>query len=342
MSNKPLTAAVAAAIGVLMAAAQAAPSVPIASPDQTAATAAAADYWTSERMHNAKPKDMGRAALLPSAADRIGRKASQAESDGLTPDMYGGRGLDFTSSRITPVTARKSAPYRQVGKLFFTIPGSGDYVCSASVFRQRLIVTAGHCVHSGSGTVAGYYTNFLFVPAWNGTSPGSYGNWTWGAALTSGAWYFGAGGVPNAEDWAIIQMNDDSQGRKIGARVGQFDYLTGRMLNNHLTMLGYPVAFSGGNTMHHCSSSDYADNGSNTAVYGCDMTGGASGGPWVQNFGVYASGQVAGFWGEPNRLVGVTSYGPVDTTQRYLGASIFNANFDGMVSTMCAFTAGNC
>src|SRR4029453_2045217 len=82
----------------------------------------------------------------------------------VTPQWYGTSGARFTSSRLIPATTTtdQAYPYPVIGKLFFTIPGAGNYVCSAAVISYRLIATAGHCVASGNGD---YYTNFSFVPA---------------------------------------------------------------------------------------------------------------------------------------------------------------------------------
>jgi V8-like Glu-specific endopeptidase len=332
------TATAFALIGLAVATTAAAtPEVPIAVPNAAITETAAAEYWTPERMKRARAVEMGQAALSPEAAEQIGRRAAADGIDNLAPEMRGGRGLDFTSSKITPTTANNTAPYRMVGKLFFTQPGIGDFVCSGAVIKQRLVVTAGHCVHPGNGSAASYYQNFTFVPGYDGGGE----RWYWGSALVSGVWYAGGGTVPNAEDWAVIQMNDNA-GVRIGTKVGMFDYMTYRTRDNHLTMLGYPAAFDAGRIMHHCSSSDWADNGSNTTIYGCDMTGGSSGGPWVQNFGAYSIGEVPGIMGEPNRIVGVTSYAPLDTSQRYLGASIFNDNFNNMITRMCSFGVGHC
>src|SRR4051794_33181415 len=101
------------------------------------ATAAAktVDYWSAARVAAAKPL-----ALHP------------AKPAGMS---FGTSGLDFTRSRITPQAANIQPPYKGVGKLYFTIPGSGDFQCSASLVAKRLIVTAGHCVHGGGQ----FYTN---------------------------------------------------------------------------------------------------------------------------------------------------------------------------------------
>jgi V8-like Glu-specific endopeptidase len=121
-------------------------------------------YWTPARLAAAKPME-------------------QTRSD-AQPDSYGTAVLDFTRSRITPQTANKQAPYKGVGKLYFTEPGVGDFQCSASIISKRLIVTAGHCMY-GNG---GYYTNFQFIPGFDGSkgtlaAQRPYGTWNWAAAL---------------------------------------------------------------------------------------------------------------------------------------------------------------
>lgn len=46
-------------------------------------------------------------------------------------------------------------------------------MCSATTIRPNVVITAGHCVHEGNG--GNWYTNFVYVPAYNkGTQP--YGN----------------------------------------------------------------------------------------------------------------------------------------------------------------------
>src|SRR5690242_8876722 len=107
-------------------AAVSAPAGPAATAIANRQPAAARSYWTPARLAAAKPMVQVRS--------------------GAVPDAFGSALLDFTRSRITPQTANKSAPYKGVGKLFFTEPGVGDFQCSASIIAQRLIVTAGHCM----------------------------------------------------------------------------------------------------------------------------------------------------------------------------------------------------
>jgi V8-like Glu-specific endopeptidase len=71
----------------------------------------------------------------------------------------------YTSNRLLATTSHKKYPYKAFGKLYFTGSDGGDYVCSASVISYRLIATAGHCVHDGSGLGSGWSSNLVFVPA---------------------------------------------------------------------------------------------------------------------------------------------------------------------------------
>jgi hypothetical protein len=57
-------------------------------------------------------------------------------------------------------------PVSVVGKLFFTQRGQ-NFVCSASVIHRDTLATAGHCVHDGSNSAAGWSTNVLFCPSLN-------------------------------------------------------------------------------------------------------------------------------------------------------------------------------
>jgi hypothetical protein len=75
--------------------------------------------------------------------------------------------------------------------------------------------------------------------------------------------------------------------------------------------------------MHQVTTSSSKESENNTVLYGSDMTRGASGGPWIQNFGEPATGQVAGSNGAANRVVGVSSFALIDPRRpgaRQLGA----------------------
>ena len=170
-------------------------------------------YWTPERLLSAKPMEVhpevGANGLpiankipthaapfvsvvgaLPSVhigseASRVlapnGFKLEPEPDSGVTPEATSSFGAYFTTLRVFPDAATTTYPYRTVGQLFFTDPRTGgNFVCSSSVLRWRVLVMAGHCVAHGSTTPADryFYSKFLFVPSErSGSAPN--GVWTW-------------------------------------------------------------------------------------------------------------------------------------------------------------------
>ncbi|MEH1931539.1 trypsin-like serine peptidase [Nostoc sp.] len=326
-------------------------------------------FWSPERMRKAKPlplprssngvvtgvtiQDIGESQATSGAAPTVKVPINQqplftpdepkVQSNGIQPNNVGTKAARFTSSELIPLSADLSYPYAASGKLFFSKP-EGDFLCSAAVIKPRLILTAGHCVHRGSGGNNGFYSNFLFVPAYrDGAAP--YGRWSWSHVITTNTWITGNGSEPNAADYAIIELSDqsfDGVSRTIGSVVGYFGTKTLDLLPNHVTMLGYPANLDSGEKMHQVTAGSYGSGANNTAIYGSDMTGGSSGGPWVQNFGVAADGQVNGLDTSLNQIVGLTSYGPTVVGPLYQGSSIFDSRFTSILNSACAWNPGNC
>lgn len=334
--------------------------------------------WSAADFANAQPMDL-RAAINPAAANEtVATGVSVSGSAGApslnlspnyenmlydpdaaapslaplleAPAAFGTSGLRFSSARNTPSTTATDSSNlpRRTGKLFFKNAAGSSFVCSASVIRHRLIATAGHCVHSGSGGSAGFHKDWVFVPAFrSGAAP--YGTWTWTYAIVTGTWAGGGGGVPNAADYALIELADKPGPLRIGANVtGFLGYATLSLLGNHAHMLGYPCNLDSCQIQHQVSAGSGPANGSNTVIYGSDARGGSSGGPWIQNYGdayTCSSGCVASLAGR-NQLIAVTSYGPVATTPLYQGASILDSRFAGaansLITLACAHKVGNC
>lgn len=283
----------------------------------------------------------------PMAQPEEGEPAEPAEN--VVPDVFqpldvGTAGAYFSSSRLVPTDARLEYPYRANGKLFFEKPTGGSFICSGAVIKPRLVLTAGHCVHRGSGGASGFYRRFLFVPAYHeGQAPYQAWNWTWVTTTTS--WANGGGGVPNQGDFAIIEVEDRKFGtaiKTIGEVVGTLGYRTSALMPNHTKKIGYPGNHDGGEIMHQVDSQSFEAGGANTVLYGSDMRGGSSGGSWIENFGVLATGQTGGLQPTPNRVVGVTSYGFVSTTPLVQGSSILGQEFLDMRNAACAHRPGNC
>ena len=277
-------------------------------------------------------------------AGSIGSPAQQAAQNAAVPLDVGFRRAYFSSQALAPLEADREYPYSTTGRLFFRIPNEGLFACSGSVISLRLILTAGHCVHSGSGNENGWFTDFEFVPAYrDGVAP--FSTWKGSAAFVTTPWYVGNGTVPNVADYALIEVEDqtvDGVPRKIGEIVGYLGFQTNRLLPNHAHLLGYPAAFDNGERMHQVTAQSFRKYDNNTALYGADMTEGSSGGPWIMNFGPAASGQTGNAEPTRNLVIGATSYGFTSPPLSILGSSTLDGNFTSMLSAACSSRPGNC
>jgi V8-like Glu-specific endopeptidase len=266
-----------------------------------------------------EPQDREMAAIFGEDLDSIAKPAS------------GSGGVYFTSSRLVPQSADLSYPYSTVGKLFFTIPGQGDFYCSAAVIRNRVIATAAQCIHSGTG----FYDDFEFVPAYrDGTAP--FGIWAWEYASVPSAWTSSKGKLPNAADYGLIELEDrvfNGALRTIGDVVGYLGYATQRLRPNHAHLLAYTSSHDNGEKLHQVTAKDHKNAAPSNVLYGSDMRGGSAGGPLIQDFGDNA---VLVRW------VGALSTYNNSSAVKTQGASIPDSKFTSVLNSVCAHRAGNC
>ncbi len=277
-----------------------------------------------------------------------------AKSNGVvvTPNATGAYGPNFTSSRVAPVAIDVSYPTRTVGKLYFN-DGMYWYMCTASLIKPGIAVTAGHCVHDGSGSDTGFYRDFEFIPGYRlvgNTIIQPYGSWTnWAAVYTSPSWYSGAGQVPNVQDWALIVFNPDASGRRVGDYTGWLGYNTDMAPGLQTTVLGYPYNLSSGGQLHRVDSMNFDDElffsqDSNNNIWGSDMRGGSSGGPVVMNWRVPYTNAIGTHprQNAANRVVSVVSWGIDEPKYAIQGGSLFTADFDTLVQNACVKHPGAC
>jgi hypothetical protein len=300
-------------------------------------------YWTEERMSNARPmptpRVFGAPAQGPAGFQTVPAGPAVIANSGKAGDSPTERVVDFAELSGLGIEAQalpgpfafsgyrvfpnvsiiyQQFPYAFVGKVFFTIPGQGDFVCSGAVVNApnlSLVWTAGHCVYSAG---IGFHTNFVFEPArhelasprgfWTANTLGTPSGWA-----DNGLWEYDHGaafmnpGGPGAGDFIIGQLGFLGFGANLP-----------RQQHWHLT--GYPAEppFDGEH-QHLCATNWAVDDQPSgtpgtdpkTIGVGCHMTGGSSGGAWVLDFGGWpgfgniVNGNVSyGYIGVPNELYG--------------------------------------
>ena len=249
----------------------AAPSRPAPASYNTQPASAGAAYWTADRMASAKPVDSS--TSQPQHATVAGNSATGAPNvaGGYAPSNLVGpqAGLAVstpgkTSTGVTPADGGfpgpndtwnwlgnyKKFPVSTVGKLFFTKPGIGNFVCSAAVTlgnsnQLDMVWTAGHCVGPQGGRA--YFTNFLFCPSYkNGQDP-AVGCWNWRLAQQTGAWYFN-GYWSGDYAYLYVQPTGTVVANHVANVTGALGFAWNFGRDQHWIDLGYPsgAPYSGG------------------------------------------------------------------------------------------------
>jgi hypothetical protein len=237
---------------------------------------AVVEYWTPERMRNAKPMEQV-----------IGNGSSTQAPVPLAAREYPGPYTEYPASTH--------------GKVFFTLNGS-NYVCSGTALNssnRSVVWTAGHCLNEGPGAFA---TNFAFVPAYrDGSRP--FGTWTARTLMTTSAW---ANGGDFSYDVGAAVMNTSGGSALtdvVGGRGISFNYNR----NQFYTSFGYPAAppFNGERLFTCESSLITSDPSASPPTMGidCDMTGGSSGGGWIVGNNVYSVNSY-GYLNQPGVMYG--------------------------------------
>ena len=121
---------------------------------------------------------------------------------------------------------------------------------------------------------------------------------------------------------------------RIGDLTGWLGWKTNALVGDSISAMGYPCNLDSCQILQRTSAHVLRTRAPNSAEIGSDHRGGASGGPWAQDFGVAAAGQPAREL-NGNIVVGITSYGPVSLTERYLGSSILNAEWVTIWNIAC-------
>jgi V8-like Glu-specific endopeptidase len=226
-----------------------------------------AAYWTSTAMREAVALER---VLNPG---RLREDVPRGAPKTVSPTFPNG-GARWTGGGAVAATS---------GRVFFTLNGSNSS-CSGSAVtsaNRGTVLTAGHCVK-----VAGrFHQNWVFVPAYdNGDAP--YGIWPARAIMATPQWI--ATEDMNYDVGAAVLTEVDGAGLTdvVGGQGVAFNQERG------LDMYAFGWAANppyDGNTMSYCGGTTFdATTLTNGIGMDCNLTGGASGGPWLQQFDEYS------------------------------------------------------
>lgn len=260
------------------------------------------------------PKTEGRAAgSLPAPGANKTARAEFAEDWKSLGEVTGPEKKDFIEENSidfgtkgvftaypTPYSPGASpaagTPWRAVGKLYFAVASGGSATCTATVISPKnVIVTAAHCVFDRS--VQKFNGSFTFVPAeYNGNAP--YGAFTYVSGSILNAW---PSGGARKDDVAVLKLGNNQAGRPVTYYTGSlgrsWDYSSVQSMHS----IGYPGNIGNSLLQQLCAaetlSPPAACGGTTVLNMGCNMTYGASGGPWIRSYrsSNYVSAVVSGY-----------------------------------------------
>jgi hypothetical protein len=243
-------------------------------------------YWTADRMRNAIPIDSklassGVASLMTAADKGAPGKAEPAAPPALTQKGVGSDAARLLGASAGQWGSNTSLPGSTSGKVFFTGDDGLNYVCSGSTVNsggKNIVFTAGHCVHGG-GAGRRYFTNWAFVPGYRDNAR-PFGTWTARQLWTLNGW---SNSGDRTYDIGAAVMNTDGWGRHIVNVVGGQGIEWNYPLEQYVYQFGYPsrTPFNG-ERLQYCTGSTFNDGGQEGI--NCNMTEGASGGPWLDDF----------------------------------------------------------
>ncbi|MBV9616186.1 MAG: hypothetical protein JO011_18325 [Ktedonobacteraceae bacterium] len=233
-------------------------------------------YWTAARMKAAHPvsNPVVSSHSLKRSANNVATGPARSEAP-VKP-----KGSKIPLAYPLPTSLYSTYPYSTIGKIFFSDSNGGNWVCSGTAIvsnNKNTVDTAGHCVIArGSGN--NWFHNWLFCPQYYYQYIAS-NCWSGRQAWASNDWIY-AGSVE--DDFGSIVVWPNGRGNLTDA-VGGSGWAYNYPASQYFLAFGYPAegAFDG-QSIYYCAATGtpYSlDDGTWTQIP-CDLTGGASGGPW--------------------------------------------------------------
>ncbi|MEI2776778.1 MAG: peptidase [Tetrasphaera sp.] len=244
-------------------------------------------YWTRARMRAAKSLDLpGDRAVIDKTVDKLARSRQAPQ----TTAPVAGR-IAAAQAKTPPVTNFS----RTNGKLFIGGYNSTSW-CSASAVNttsERVVITAGHCVHSGKG--GNWLNNLVFVPGYNGyaSDPAPVGMFqayrlrTFNAWINNGGQYLTTATLPGFQRDVgfVTTYSGGDYGTTVVRTVGGHGLAYNGGYSWDVSLFGYPGNKNSGKVMWACWGTTAADTWAyRTRIDGCGFGGGSSGGPWLWQY----------------------------------------------------------
>ncbi|WP_281899125.1 trypsin-like serine peptidase [Phytohabitans aurantiacus] len=243
-------------------------------------------YWTEERRATAEQVELptlteeeaGRGEQEP--AGEPGRSVRrQASPPGPRP-VEDPSAVSGFGDLGQPWPYRGDEPATTIGRVYYyDATAKKNKWCSATVVdadSNRLVWTAGHCIHGG-GSSKKWHQNWIFYPHYrNGVDP-AYG-WWYAEQLWSWSKWIDGGNY--SYDFGAAVMAPKPGGQRIASVTGGQGLAWNYSKNGYVHNFGYPAEWPfNGMTLQYCFGGTWAS-GADVGMK-CNMTGGASGGPWL-------------------------------------------------------------
>jgi hypothetical protein len=238
----------------------------------------ASGYWNEERRSNAVPREF---QFEVGATE--GKLVPQARKGGS-----GGGSTTMSGTSYWPITDHGNIVAGITGKVYFTMSGR-NYVCSGSLVEDSrqdiaVVITAAHCVFDNATKV--FATDWAFIPNYDkdaGSLKGStyYSSILYAPTAFTNQGSFNTTAILNDFAFAVLPTSELNL-----SNLPTISLATS-FAKNKGDAFGYPasIPFDGEELVYSTGNvSSDRNTGNKTWRLPSSMTGGASGGPWYNDY----------------------------------------------------------